>query len=347
MRPIPVSVAWRRWLIRLGGGVLLMLGALLASTTERSVVAYRAALHRNGGPVVDLGHALDARSGLDGRMVRVVGTPRVVEAPYDADFNQQAPTPVLTRHVQMFQWRELRLGDRATYELDWAMTPQDSSRFQQPAGHRNPGAFPIAGAQFPAGRVMLGPYVLDAALLRALPGTEPVLADTRALPSNLAATFVAYAGALVTSDHPGAPALGDLRVSWTAIPSQEVTVLAQLAGNRLVPAPHAGDEAGYEVNVGDSSVLEMRPDLAAAPSLSWVRRLLALLLAAAGTGLIGWRDGVRPDARLVVGGGLLVGGLPAAAPWLGAALGPALAWVALTAVGAALLGWWWRVARSD
>lgn len=339
MRSLPISATQRRWLIRAGGAALLVFGALLALTTERDVVAYRAALQQHGGAVIDLGHALEARGDLEGRMVRIVGTPRVVESPYDADFNQQVATPVLTRHVEMFQWRELRLGGRATYEQDWAAAPQDSSRFQQPAGHHNPGVFPITGAQFPAGKVMLGPYVLDAALVRSLPGSEPVPPDARALPANLAATFVAHAGTLVTSSHPGAPELGDLLVSWTAVPMQEVTVLARVAGDRLVAVPNPANGSGYEVNVGDSSVLEMRPDMAAAPALPWVRRLLGLLLAAIGVALTGWRAGTRADARLMAGGGLLVGGASAALPWFGASTSVAAAWIVLAVIGLALLVW--------
>lgn len=146
LRSVTLGTQLRRRLIRIGGGVLLVLGALLVLGTERAVVAYRTVLAQHGGEVVDLGHALDARSGLEGRMVHLVGAPRGVESPYDADFGQQVATPVLTRHVAMFQWRELKLGNQATYELDWADTPQDSSRFQQPAGHHNPGMFPLARA---------------------------------------------------------------------------------------------------------------------------------------------------------------------------------------------------------
>lgn len=192
---------------------------------------------------------------------------------------------------------------------------------------------------------MLGPYVLNAALVRALPGSEPVPVDTHALPANMAATFVAHAGALVTSSHPGAPGLGDLRVSWTAVPAQEVSVLARVVGEQLVAVPNAANGVGYEVNVGDSSLLEMRPDMAGAPSVPWLRRLLALLLAVAGAAFVGWRAGARPDARLAVGGGLLAWGAFAVVPWLGASVGIALAWIVLALAGAVLLGWRWRASR--
>jgi hypothetical protein len=324
----------------------LVLGILLAALTEHSVWNYRLALQLHGGGVVDLGHSMEPQDGLQGRMVRISGTPRVVEAPYDPDFNQQAATPVLARHVKMFQWRELRLGGNATYELDWADTPQDSSRFAQPQGHANPGPFPIASKRFDAGSVELGGYKLDATLVHALPDSEPVAPVMKALPANLAASFSLQDGALVTSANPGSPRLGDLQVSWSAVPLQEVTVLARVDGDHLVAVPNAVDGKDYEVDVGDSSLLDMRPDMAAQPVLVWPRRILAVLLATLGMGLLLRQQGAtRIDPRMALGGGLLVVGVFAAMPWLGSDTAAATAWLVVALAGLALLVWHRRASR--
>ena len=315
------------------GVVLLALGIALEVGTERDVANYRAALQRHGGTVLDLGGNAEPSPGLQGKVVRLSGMPRVVESPYDADFNQQAATPVLTRRVEMFQWHELRMGGSATYELDWADTPQDSSRFTQPAGHANPGPFPIQGKRFEAGRVELDGFKLDAALVNALPGSEPVAANITSLPSNLAASFSLYHGALVTSATPGDPRLGDLRVSWSAVPLQEVTVIARVEGDKLVPVPNAADGKGYEVDVGDSALMDMRPDMAAQPSMVWLRRVLAALLLALGAGLVMVRDVWRIDhPQAVAGGGLL-----ALAIWA-VAIMPWHMWLAVAALVVALIG---------
>lgn len=342
--PAGRAVALRGPLAAVAGLALLALGIVLAVWTEHSLAGYRAALVRHGGAVVDLGHAMEPQPGLQGRMVRISGTPRVVEAPYDPDFNQQAGTPVLVRRVQMFQWRELRLGGSVTYELDWADTPQDSSRFAQPNGHANPGPFPIAGRRFDAGSVELGGYKLDAALVHALPGSEPVAPVMKALPANLAASFSLHDGALVTSARPGDPRLGDLRVSWNAVPLQEVTVLARVDGDRLAAVPNAADGKGYEVNVGDSSLLDMRPDMAAEPSLAWLRRILAVLLAALGAALLLRRGATSIDPPAALGGGLLVVGVCAAMPWLGSSTMAVIAWLVVALLGLALLLWRRRAA---
>ncbi|MBN8924608.1 MAG: hypothetical protein BGP10_13415 [Rhodanobacter sp. 68-29] len=322
------------------GLLLLVLGIALAVWTERSLANYRAALQQHGGAVTDLGADAEPQPGLQGKLVRISGTPRVVVPPLDADFGQHADTPLLARRVEMFQWRELRLGNSVTYELDWADKPQDSSRFAQPNGHANPGPFAIAGKRFEAGQVQLGGYMLDAALVRSLPGSEAVAPDMKALPANLAASFSLHDKALVTSAKPGSPRLGDLRVSWRAVPLQEVTMIARVAGDRLVAAPNAADGGDYGVNVGDSALLDMRPDMAAQPGMAWLRRILAVLLAAAGAGLLlQWRGTPRIDPAAALGGGLLVVGVFAALPWLGSSTLAAVLWLVAALAGVGLLVW--------
>jgi hypothetical protein len=113
-----------------------------------------------------------------------------------------------------------------------------------------------------------------------------------------------------------------------------------------VAVPNADDGKGYEVNVGDSALLDMRPDMAAQPTLVWPRRILAVLLAVLGMGLLlRQRGATRIDPRLALGGGLLVVGVFAAMPWLGSSTAAAIAWFVVALAGLALLVWWHRASR--
>ena len=163
------------------------------------------------------------------------------------------------------------------------------------------------------------------------------------LPANLAASFSAYGNYLVTSASPEQPRLGDLRVSWEEIPVQQMTVVARIDGDRLVPATDAEDGKGYELQVGDVSLLDMFPDLPVPPEFVAGSRILSLLLAALGAYLLLSLHRNRRDPVLAASLGALVVGIVASVLWIGADTGVLLGWLALAAIGAALAVW--RVRR--
>jgi len=326
-------------------GAVLLLGALgLLASTENALLAYRQAEQRHGGEVIDMAHQNGPRPGLYGYMVRVAGTVDVVAPPRDKDFNQSTATPVLVRHVEMLQWREVVVGGEAHYELDWVDRPVDSSRFTQPAGHANPRRFPIVGRQFDAGEVNIGGFKLSPVLLHALPGSVRMQPDPKALPPNLAASFSLFDGYLTTSEHPEAPRLGDLRVSWSMVPLQTVTVVARIKGDTLVPADDAPDGKGYEVQVGDRSLVDIFPDLPVPPDGAMFRRVVAGLLASLGVLLLLWERRQHPsDLLLPVGLGALVLGAVGGVMWLGGSSRVSVHWFEIALFGLLLSVWpLWR-----
>lgn len=327
------------------GALLVLAGVALVAMTVRSQLNYRAAAARHGGEVVDLGHNAGPQAGQHGTMVRFVGTPQVVEPPRDPDFNLRVNTPVLVRHVEMFQWREIRIGGEVHYEQDWVDRPLDASHFERPAGHANPAGFPLSGKQFDAGLVKLGDFKLSSQLVHALPGSEQVTQDPKLLPENLAASFSPYQGYLVTSAHPGDPRLGDLRVSWDVVPLQQVTVVARIDGDRLVAAADAADGKGYEVQIGAVPLLDVFPDLPVPPKFVMGSQLLAVLLAALGAFLLLATYRNRGDTLLALALGALAVSTVASVLWLGHDTLMLSAWMVAALLGFVLVIWRLRRAR--
>ena len=321
------------------GALLVLAGIGLVAVTARSLINYRAVASLHGGEVVDLGTDAQPQAGQHGAMARVVGTPKVVETPHDPEFNLRVNTPVLIRHVEMFQWREIRIGNSVHYELDWVDHPLDASHFQDPRGHANPASFPINGKQFDAGLVQMGGFKLGPVLLHALPGSQKVTPDIRSLPENLAASFSRYQEYLVTSARPGEPRLGDVRVSWDEVPLQQLTIVARLDGDRLVAAPDAADGKGYEVQVGDVPVLDLFQDLPVPPEFAQSWRILSVLLAALGAYLLLLTQRNQRDVLLALGLGALAVGIVASMLWLGGDSRTMWGWVAITLSGLALTVW--------
>jgi len=324
------------------GALLMLIGIGLLAMTVRGVLDYRAAAGRHGGEVIDL--AADARPqvSLQGYMARLVGTPTAVEAPRDPEFNLQVNTPVLLRHVEMFQWREIRIGRDVHYEMDWVDQLLDASHFKQPAGHANPASFPINSKQFDAGLVQIGGFKLSPQLLHALPGSAQVTPDPKALPENLAASFSAYQNYLVTSAHPDDPHLGDLRVSWEEVPLQQVTIVARIDGDQLVAATDAADGKGYDVEIGAVPLLDIFPDLPVPPRDVLSKQILAVLLAALGVFLLLPVHGVPRDILLALAAGALAVGAVASVLWLGSDTRAMCCWLVVVLLGMLVTLWRWR-----
>lgn len=333
----PLSI--RELLMPALGAVLMLVGVGIGAVVEKGLLDYNAQMKRHGGNVLDLGDSGRPDAGEQGFMVRVVGPLQVVESPLDKQFNQQTDRPVLIRHVQMFQWRELRYGGATTYELDWQDHPIDSSHFERPEGHTNPDRFPLESAQFDAGLVRLNGFVLAPALVHALTGSEAVTPNLRSLPSNLAASFSLYDNALVTSIVPSRPQLGDLRVTWEAVPVQTVTIVAKVDGNKLVPSSDATDGIGFAVQSGDMPLSGIFPDSPLSPEYPWLKRALSLLLAMLGAALLSRWHYQRVDLILAPGIAMLVVGAVDAVLWLGNDNACASAWATLVVLGAALTIW--------
>lgn len=322
------------WLRRVLGVLLLLAGTGVVAMTEQGLLNHRHASDRHGGQIVDLGEGGSSDDNRHGNLVRVSGPVRVIEEPFDPEFGQHTHAPVLIRHVEMFQWREIRVGGDVHYELDWVDRPVDSSRFAKTSGHVNPEKFPIEGKQFDAGQARIGNFAMSPPLLHALPGGELITPDIKTLPTNLAASFSPNGNYFTTSEHPDQPRLGDLRVSWEAVPSQVVTVFAQVSGDQLVPASNATDGKGFDVQIGDRSLVDVVPDVPAPPSFVWLRRAGAVLLAMLGALLLlPERPRTHHDLLLALGSGTLLISALACVMWLGTDMATGGAWF-----GGALLG---------
>jgi hypothetical protein len=234
------------------------------------------------GGFVLTGSAATPGPDADGKLVLAVGSPEVKSPARDEQFGVAVDAPALLRKVEMFQWNETNVGGQRGYELDWFAHPIDSSAFHDPAGHSNPGAFPISAARFDSPGVVVAGFELDPALVHMIHGPEPIEPDFSRLPANMAATFQVRGGTLVTSANPAHPQVGDLRVSWLQIAPGELTVFARDRDGTLEPAHDPAGDQIAQVLLGKLSLTDVLTDAPQPPGFKWARRILAVLLAWAG-----------------------------------------------------------------
>ncbi|HXS73382.1 MAG TPA: TMEM43 family protein [Rhodanobacteraceae bacterium] len=297
---------------RVAGASLIVAGLLLIGFTEHTDRLRAQGEDALGGFVLS-GDEAKPGPASDGQLVFVSGVVNIAQLARDAQFDVSAAAVALVRKVEMFQWHETN-GELRSYDQDWIDHPVDASKFAQPAGHTNPGAFPFAGARFNSTDVRVQGFKLGPKLVDDISGVEAFTPDLRALPPNMAATFQVHDGALVTSADPDHPRIGDLRVSWMQIAPKALTALARAQNGVLVETSNANGGALAQVQIGRRSLSDVVPDAAPRPRFAWARRVLALLLSWAGAMLLlpRWRD--RGGALLLA---LAPLALAAAAFWFG------------------------------
>jgi hypothetical protein len=322
------------------GGVLLLLGLLLLGSTEYSDRLRAMGEDALGGFVLT-GSAAMPGPAADGKLVLATGQPVVGVPARDAQFGVAADAPALLRKVEMFQWNETRFGGVTNYHQNWYDHPVDSSSFGNPDAHANPGAFPINATRFDSTGVTVGGFRLAPELVHMIDGPEPVEPDLSHLPSNMAATFQAQDGTLVTSANPAHPQVGDLRISWMKIAPAALTVFARDQAGTLVPANDPSGDPIAQVLIGRHSLTDVLTDAPQPPRFKWARRVLAVLLAWAGVAML-LPDTRRRDRMLALAVAIVPLALLAAICWFGVRMPAFVVLLVVAILAGVFAAWRWR-----
>lgn len=298
------------------------------------------------GGFVLTGAAATPGPAANGRLVLAVGAPKVHADATDAQFGVTVDAPLLLRKVEMFQWNETNFGGQRNYEMDWFGRPIDSTVFADRARHQNPGPFPISGARFASANVTVAGFKLAPALVDLLPGGESFTPSLAHLPPNMAATFTAHDGTLVTSSDFARPQIGDLRISWQRVVPDDLTVFARDQDGTLVPAHNPAGDAIDQVLVGRYALGDVVAGAPRAPRFAWAWRILAVLAAWAGAGLLLPRAR-RHDRWLALAVALVPLALIAAASWFYVRMLVFVAMVLVAILASLVAVWRWRNGKRE
>ena len=291
-----IEVTTTGWLQRIGQsivgaliGIILVLGSiiLLWWNEGRAVEAIRA-LDRGAKQVVEAqANAVDPAK--DGKLIHLSGTMEAKSPARDTAFGVGADNLLrLKRTVEMYQWVEHKeshsrknLGGSETtettytYRKEWSEQPHDSSRFHEAGGHANP-QMPVRSATLDAQDARLGAYKVDRAVLDAV---SAFTAFDPGQPTNLPSGYRKDGDTLYRGDDPAAPAIGDIKVHYTAVPAQTMSVVAAQANGALAPFADGG---GYKIGLAEPGVVPanvMFKEKAHEESvLTWVLRAVGFVL---------------------------------------------------------------------
>ena len=293
------------WLQRIGQsivgaliGILLVIGSiiLLWWNEGRAVEAIRALDHGAKQLVEAQASAVDPAK--EGKLVHLSGMMETKAPARDTNFGVGADNLLrLRRTVEMFQWVEHKeshshknLGGSETtettysYRKEWTDHPLDSGHFHEPGGHGNP-AMPVRSATIDSQDVRLGAYHVERAVLDAVSAfTDFAPGEATSLPAGYRKT----GDMLYRGDDPAAPAIGDVRIHYTAVTAQTMSVVALQTGGALAPF---SDSSGYKIGLAEPGVVPatvMFKEKAHEESvLTWVLRAVGFVAMLIGFWLMG------------------------------------------------------------
>jgi hypothetical protein len=239
----------------------------------------------------------------DGRPVHLAGMATTTATVKDPVFGLSAQAIHLQRTAEMYQWQEKKeekteknLGGSTdtkttyTYEKTWAKQHIPSSGFKHPEGHQNPERMPYGSERFTAQPVTLGAYQLSAPLVNQMRGAEPLAFPQEllaALPAALQGKARLTADGLYLGNDPAQPQIGDLRLSFSTVKPQTVSIIAQQSGAALIGWTARTGEVFERLAMGEQSSAQM---LASAEKdvkvRTWLLRLAGFVLMFIGLSMI-------------------------------------------------------------
>lgn len=242
-------------------------------------------------------------AGNEGKLVHVAGA---VDSPgeiTDEEWNVTAKAVKLIRTVEMYQWKEdekseskKKLGGGTetvktyTYSQEWADEPIDSSQFQEPGGHQNPGDFPVDSVTHLADPVTVGAFTLSSEQIDQLTQANDLKVDPAAaeqLPDEVRDRVKVAEGRYFLGADPAAPAVGDVRVSFSVVNPSQLSLVGVQTGETFAP---------FQAKAGDTVLLVEEGMLTAAQMfkaaqdrnavLTWILRAVGFFLFFLGTFLV-------------------------------------------------------------
>ena len=261
------------------GPVLVIAAIVLLSWNEGRAVQAIRGLGEASGMVVET--AADSVSpGNNGKLVHVVGKAEAAGPIQDSDLNLSFDNQVaVNRTVEMYQWiekKDEKTQDNTggsqtttttyTYTKGWTESPADSSSFAHPEGHENP-QLPFASHKYTASDAHLGGYTLDET-------TVGMIDAPTALNPTAPDGWSANGANLFKGENAAAPAVGDVRVHYTGLPSgTTVSVLAAQSHGGFTPFTTSNGYTIHLAHDGNLQAAEMiKQQQQAEAFLTWILR---------------------------------------------------------------------------
>jgi len=256
------EVSSQSWFSRIGqsiksvlvGLVMFVVAFPLLFWNESRAVQTTRSLKEGSGAVVSVpADKVDPAN--EGRLVHVSGPVTAEGTLTDEQYGVSAEALKLVRNVEMYQWTEDKKSEEKKklgggtetvttydYKKEWSDKAVDSSSFQHPEGHENPGALPVESETLIADPITLGAFTLSSDLVEKLGGEVDLPVGQEQIPEEQSKQIRADNGRFYLGENPSSPQIGDARISFQVVNPGPRSLIAAQVGETFEPyATKAGD----------------------------------------------------------------------------------------------------------
>jgi len=240
---------------------------------------------------------------LQDKLVHLTGLATTTDQLRDANFGVDINALRLQRTSEIYQWvesfesktrKKLGGGDETVktpvYKQEWTNEAKDSSKFKDPADHENRGVYEYPSQSSIATKVTLGAFTLPRDLVGRIDSFEPLPAEAIDLQKGAEGVKTGWkstGGWIYRGSDPNTPAIGDMRVKFTAVKPTTVSLYAQQVNDSFRPYPVSDSLKLERIQVGTVSAKEMFANAQSENTmLTWMLRGLGLFLMWLGITLI-------------------------------------------------------------
>ncbi len=234
----------------------------------------------------------------EGKLVHLTSTAKTKETLKDKMFGLSANALQLNRKVEMYQWEEVQTSEskkkvgggtetvtKYSYKKVWSDDHISSDNFKKPKGHKNPQKISMKNREYKAENVTLGAFTLSESIKSQITKSEsislkkvPELKTKRKVQLNGGGAYVGKS--------PDSPKVGDLRISFSVVKAQEISVIAMQRSNIVEPfiTKHGNIQLVSYGNVGYQAMFEQAKQ--GNVIMTWILRFLGIFLMFIGLTLV-------------------------------------------------------------
>jgi hypothetical protein len=224
------------------GGVALLIASFpILFQNEGCAVDIAKGLEEGAGLVQSIDASKDVAS-YNGKLIHASGEAKAGARLTDPQFGVDVPALVLTRNVEMYQWKEDVKEDKDknktySYSKDWSSSEIDSSKFDTQKDHVNP-PMPYEEKTIRPSAVSLGNLDFSDGLIASISANKDLDYDA-STGSRLKSTFGSKAKVqgdkIYIGNNASSPEVGDLKVSHRVALEGTASIIGQLNGITVNP----------------------------------------------------------------------------------------------------------------